>query len=561
MLERSSGVLLHISSLPSPFGIGNLGEEAYRFVDQLEAAGIKYWQILPLNPTGPSNSPYASTSCFANNESFIDPRILASEAYLEESELEEFFYAGSPHKVDYAFVFNNQKEYLHRAFSRLNDAQRREMLQFVNAEQFWLRDYAVFSVVHKNSDYAPWQEWEENLNKHEERAISKVLTDETLFQELEYYYFIQWQFRRQWDNLRAYANARNVYIIGDMPIFPALDSADVWSNPEVFQLDKDGWPEAVAGVPPDYFSATGQLWGNPLYDWEALEADEYRWWVKRTQYQMDLFDLVRIDHFRGFDSYWAVPYGSKTAIQGTWRTGPGMKLFETLEKEIEDLAIIAEDLGDINESVVQLIEDTGYPGMKILQFSLDPSYFAKDRPHTFKENCIVYTGTHDNATTYAWLKSQDEESRRLALDYVRMPRDKDWREGGEKSPSVRAFIESIWASPCVMAVVPLQDLLGYGDETRMNTPGTLSQDNWAFRVTRDELQKLDIGWLRYINFVFQRLSYVEPQVEEQNIEELLEDELQEAEPLLDEKEALEELETLADTLASELIEAEAEVAE
>lgn len=509
MITRSSGVLLHVTSLPGPFGIGTLGEEAYRFVDKLAEAGIKYWQILPLNPTGPSNSPYASTSCFANNDNLIDPRILASEGYLSEEEVQAFYHMGDPKQVDFSFVYNNALEYLHLAASRITEEQRNEMLAFVNSEQFWLNDYAMFSVLHRHFNYAPWQEWENGLNVHDERAISQQLQDESLFKEMEYFYFVQWQFRRQWDNLKAYANRKEVYIIGDMPIFPALDSADVWANPEAFQLDQQGWPEAVAGVPPDYFSKDGQLWGNPLYDWEYLERDDFRWWVRRTQYQMDLYDVVRIDHFRGFDSYWAVPFGNETAVHGTWRKGPGIALFQQLESDIANLEIIAEDLGDINESVEQLIADTGYPGMKILQFSLDRDYAAINRPYTFTENYIVYTGTHDNSTTYGWLELADQEDRDFVLEYIRLQNKELWKEEGPENPAIWACIDMIWASPCVMAVVPMQDLLGQNEKSRMNTPGTLDPSNWAYRVTYEDLEKVDTQRIYHLNRIFQRLAIPE----------------------------------------------------
>ncbi len=505
-MNRSSGVLMHISSLPGPFGIGTLGEEAYHFVDQLAKAGVRYWQMLPLTPPGSSNSPYQSVSCFANNEQYIDPRRLVWEGYLREEELEQFHFHGLPYRTDYGFTYTNSSDYLHLAFSRMNDEQHNDMLAFVNSESTWINDYALFEVIHREQHYAMWQLWPEELATHNDKALLKYSMEEEHMKEIEYIYFVQWQFRRQWDQLKNYANSKNILIIGDMPIFPALDSADVWAAPDQFQLDEKGYPTAVAGVPPDYFSEDGQLWGNPLYDWEKSEEEEFHWWVDRIRYSMTLFDMIRIDHFRGFDSYWAIPAEAKTARHGVWRKGPGMKLFTKLHEEVENLAVIAEDLGEINEDVAQLVQDTGYPGMKVLQFAFDDMEKGTELPYTYSENTVVYTGTHDNSTIYGWMEGSSEEVRAFALDYVRMPDMVDWRIGGPYSPSVRAFIETAWASPCVLAVAPIQDLLGYGNNTRMNTPGTNTPNNWVFRIEADELARLDTDWLYRANQVFQRLD-------------------------------------------------------
>ncbi len=505
-MKRASGVLLHVSSLPGPFGIGTLGEEAYRFVNQLAEAGVRYWQVLPLTPPGSSNSPYASVSCFANNELFIDPRRLAEEGFFSQEELQSFYHKGMKNLADFGFATANVANYLHLAFSRVSEEQHREMLAFVNAESYWLNDYALFEVIHRENNYASWLDWTDELRLHNEKALVQYSMQPEHISELEYIYFAQWQFRRQWDALKAYANAKGVLLIGDMPIFPALDSADVWASPEQFQLDEDGNPTAKAGVPPDYFSEDGQLWGNPLYDWDFIEEDEYKWWVQRVGYSMKLFDVIRIDHFRGFDSYWAVPAESTTAKHGVWRRGPGMKLFEKLTEELDHVNIIAEDLGDINEDVAALVEESGYPGMKVLQFAFDDKERGTELPYTYPVNKVIYTGTHDNNTVYGWLEQADEETREFALDYVRMPDMTDWRIGGPYSPSVRAFIETAWSTPCVLAVAPVQDLLGYGDNTRMNTPGTNTSRNWVFRIDEAELARLDTAWLYRMNQVFQRLD-------------------------------------------------------
>lgn len=505
-MRRASGILLHISSLPGAYGIGTLGEEAYRFADLLAEAGITYWQVLPLCPTGPSNSPYSGVSCFANNQVFVDPAQLAADGYLTAEEAYAARYQASAKTVDYAFVNKNAESYLRLAFSRMDEEKRRELLAFVNAESYWLVDYALYTALAKHFAYTTWQDWPSDFARRYDKTLTEFSLEKENIKEIEFIYFCQWQFRRQWENLKAYANRLGVRLIGDMPIFPDLNSADVWANPEIFQLDETGYPTARAGVPPDYFSEDGQLWGNPLYDWDIMEQNGYDWWVERIRQSMKLFDVVRIDHFRGFESYWAVPAESKTARLGVWRKGPGMKLFDRVAEELEDVEIIAENLGDINQDVEDLLEESGFPGMEVLQFAFGDKEKASALPYTYKRNNVAYTGTHDNNTVLGWLKEEDEEVRRFALDYVRAPQAASAEELGPAQ--VRCFAEACWESSCDLAVAPIQDLLGMDESKRMNTPGTNNQNNWVFRITEEELAELDIKWLRRMNEVFQRMIEV-----------------------------------------------------
>lgn len=507
-MDRSSGILLHISSLPGPYGIGTLGQESYDFVDLLVETGSEYWQLLPLTPPGYSDSPYASTSCFASNISFIDPRELAKDGYLTEAEAETFAYTGDFHKkTDYRFAASNVNNYLAKAYNQITPSQKKELEAYIKENAHWIHDFAVYDVLHSRYDGQMWQEWPEKEKKREGTFVSDFLKDDKNKHELNLVYFAQWQFSVQWNRLREYANDLGVQIIGDIPIFPALDSADVWANPELFQLDDDGRPIFKAGVPPDYFSADGQMWGNPLYKWEAHKESKYDWWVERVRTTMKLYDIVRIDHFRGFANYWAIPGEDNNARRGNWIDGPGMDLFDTLHYRIDDLKIIAEDLGDIDETVEQLLEDSGYPGMKIFMFSFGDNEKSEDLPYNWDRNSIAYTGTHDNTTTYGWLESLEEDNRDFILRYSRLAENMDWRISGPFSPSVRAIVETLWSGPADVAIVPIQDLLGMGDDRKMNVPSTVNEFNWTFRLEQDELDSLDKEWLYEINLLHQRMNF------------------------------------------------------
>ncbi len=500
---RESGIILHLSSLPGPFGIGKCGEEARAFVNRLAAAGVTYWQVLPFTVPGAGFSPYSSTSSFACNTAFIDPRPLVKVGLLTESEVAEAIYGGTGYRTDYPFALAAAERFLRLAFARLGAEQKAEITHFA-AREAWLKPYAAYAVIKTYYDNLPWHEWPDKaLRRCDKKAVTAFLSGRQ--NEVDYIYFTQWLFRSQWEELRAYANENGVGVIGDIPIFPDYDSCDVWANTGCFLLDEDLLPTAIAGVPPDYFSADGQLWQNPLYDWQAMAQDGYSWWIDRIRYSLKLYDRIRIDHFRGFESFWAVPPRAKTARVGEWRKGPGMKLFKAVEKALGAVNIIAEDLGDITDEVRQFLQDSGFPGMKVLQFAFDGRPDEGDLPYRYRENTCAYTGTHDNQTTLGWLATTVPEKRTHALDYIGFPPNGPWHEGGPMAPGVRAFMRAVWSSPAFFAGAPLQDVLGYGDDARMNVPG-VAEGNWTFRVGSEEFQHWDPAPLKHLNELYGRFT-------------------------------------------------------
>lgn len=462
-LMRSSGVLLHPTSLPGPHGIGELGSEAFEFVEFLEKAGQSLWQILPLNPTDSGGSPYSSPSAFAGNPLLASTERLAKDGLIEEPPPD----GGGP--VNFASVAPRKMERLRMAYSRWKPDGRFD--EFREENRFWLDDYALFTAI-KGRIEKPWNEWPEGLDTRRPDALKKArreLGSDVLFQM-----FAQFRFFEDWRRVKKAANEAGVSVIGDIPIFVSHDSADVWSNRELFFLDgNDGSPSVVAGVPPDYFSETGQLWGNPLYDWERMREDGYSWWKSRIKHALSLCDALRLDHFRGFEAYWEVPADEETAINGRWVEGPGRDLFDALRKSLgEPPPLIVEDLGDITPEVVKLREDLELPGMKVLQFGFShpENHFL---PHNYEgENWVVYTGTHDNDTTVGWWRNAGEKERRFARRYL-----------GEEYIGARDFIRLAYSSTARWAVVPMQDLLGLGSEARMNAPGTVD-GNWRWRMER-----------------------------------------------------------------------------
>lgn len=471
--SRSSGILLHPTSLPSRFGIGDLGPEARRFVDFLAEAGQQLWQVLPLGPTGFGDSPYMCFSAMAGNPLLISLEVLRERGYLDEADLDTL--APYPTKVDYGRVITEKLPLLRKAWlnfsERANAEERAALVAFSQSAAHWLDDYALFMALKEHYKGKPWTEWTKPLIKRTHAAISraKIKNADTM----EFQRFLQFEFHRQISDLKAYANQRHIKLIGDLPIYVAHDSAEVWAQPEYFDIDHGtGKPHAVAGVPPDYFSATGQLWGNPLYDWERLKQDGYAWWAKRFRALLDYVDAVRIDHFRGFEAYWRVPYGEPTAINGAWVKGPGEDFFKRLYETLGDLPIIAEDLGVITPEVEALRDGFKLPGMKILQFAFGSGEENPYLPHNYLDpNCVVYTGTHDNDTTCGWFASLGEEERAEVLAYLHCD------EPGEIHWSM---MQAAFASDAKIAIVPLQDVLGLGAEARMNTPST-GQGNWAWR--------------------------------------------------------------------------------
>ncbi|MCL2693895.1 MAG: 4-alpha-glucanotransferase [Oscillospiraceae bacterium] len=468
---RSSGILMHITSLPSPYGIGTFGAEAEAFVDWLVAAGQKYWQVLPLSPTGYGESPYQSFSTFAGNPLLIDLDDLTANGMLTKKACEDADCGADPSFVDFDKVYRSKMHLLGEAFKSFTEDVG--YLAFVQEEAEWLDDYALFMAIKEQNDLASWQTWERDLRFRKSDALKKARED--FAERINFWKFIQYTFMRQWQKLKRYANKNNVKIIGDLPIYVALDSADVWSNTDLFLLDADCVPTKVAGVPPDYFSPTGQLWGNPLYDWERMKKEKYLWWTRRIKKCADLYDMIRIDHFRAFDTYYAIDYGAKDAVHGKWETGPRMGFFDAVEKELGKVNFIAEDLGEVFESVTELLKDSGLPGMKILQFGFNNENADSDHlPHNYPHNSVVYTGTHDNSTIKAWYGAEKPAARRMCKNYL--------RPGFFEGLNFAAF-RALYQSRSMLVILPMQDVLGLGDKARMNRPSTLG-GNWIWRMKR-----------------------------------------------------------------------------
>ena len=483
MFERSSGILLHPTSLPGKYGIGSLGKEAYKFVDFLKKSNQKLWQIFPLGPTGYGDSPYQCFSTFAGNPYLIDFDLLIEQNLLAEEDLKGVDFGGNEEYIDYGAIYNQKYPLLRKAYENFKANENKELkekLETFKAENSsWLDDYSLYISLKNHFNGLPWNEWEDDIRTRKEAAINKYKAE--LANEIEYHNFIQFLFFTQWNNVKKYANDNGIKIIGDIPIFVAVDSSDAWANPEIFLFDPELKPVKVAGVPPDYFSATGQLWGNPLYDWDKLKELNYKWWVDRVKANLSTCDIIRIDHFRGFDEYWAVPYGDKTAENGTWCPGPRTDLFNAIKNELGELPIIAEDLGTMTQGVIDLREATGFPGMKILGFAFDSKEENDYLPHTYTKNCVVYTGTHDNDTLIGWFTKANEDDKQFARNYLNSRSDNEIHWDA---------IRGAWSSVANMAIAPIQDFLGLGSEARINTPG-LASGNWQWRlkdgVLTDEL--------------------------------------------------------------------------
>jgi 4-alpha-glucanotransferase len=483
-LSRSSGILLHPTSLPGRYGIGDLGHEAYRFVDFLAATGQQIWQILPLGPTGYGNSPYLSYSSMAGNQLLISLDILKGQGWLQEDELAQV--PDFPlDRVDYDEVGRYKIPLLEKAAKRFKEQASSEEHQafaaFCESRDFWLDEYALYMALKRAHDGASWFEWDEAIARRDPQALQEwrsKLTEETFYDK-----FLQFEFFRQWSNLKHYANERGIQIVGDMPFYVAHDSVDVWGFPHNFCIDPDTLqPSLMAGVPPDYFSATGQLWGNPVYDWEVLQQRGFHWWIQRLRAMLEYVDFIRIDHFRGFEAYWAVPGGETTAMNGEWVKAPGEAFFEVVRNELGSLPILAEDLGVITPEVEELRDKFDFPGMKVLQFAFGSGADNPYLPFNYPRNCVVYTGTHDNDTTVGWWHNTSEDDRRRLWEYLGCMSDQ-----GIHWDLIRVAFRSV--ANC--AIVPLQDFLGLGSEARMNTPGQ-PENNWAWRyrseVLTDELR-------------------------------------------------------------------------
>ncbi|MCL2579793.1 MAG: 4-alpha-glucanotransferase [Oscillospiraceae bacterium] len=467
--KRAAGILLPVFSLPSPHGIGTFGRAAYEWVDFLKDAGQLHWQILPLGPTGYGDSPYQSFSAFAGNSFFIDLDMLAGDGLLKPEEIDAIDWGESERQIDYDAVAAGRNILLRKAYSRFDNPMA--LRRFREEHMGWIDDYTLYMATKAKMGGTPWYEWDVEIRMHEPQAIARLWAD--LQEDIEYHLFVQHQFYKQWISLKAYANRAGIGIIGDIPIYVSMDSADTWANSELFLLDENGRPTDVAGCPPDYFSEDGQLWGNPLYRWDVLREQEYGWWMDRMEFSLTQCDLVRIDHFRGFESYYAIPGGAATAKNGEWRRGPGMDLIGRINEAFGGDRIIAEDLGILTDDVRWLLKNSGYPGMKILQFAFSPNAESDYLPHHHHKHCVIYSGTHDNDTTMGWLTDGDPAEVARAMDYLAT---------ADKNATLDAIIRAALASVANLAILPMQDYLRLDNRARVNTPSTLGGGNWCYRM-------------------------------------------------------------------------------
>ncbi len=466
---RKSGILMHITSLPGPYGIGTMGQSAYEFVDFLSKAGQSCWQILPLSPTGYGDSPYQAFSTFAGNHYLIDLDTLVSQGLLNREELEDVFWGQDESRVDFGLIYQQRTALLKKAYARFTDDEALDAFRRDNAD--WLEDYGLFMALKEAFHGRDWQNWSISLLMRLPAVLDGYRQE--LADQIRFQCFLQYEFFRQWKALRRYANEKGIRIIGDVPIYVPLDSADVWANPELFRLNAQRRPQMVAGCPPDSFSADGQRWGNPLYDWQKMKNTAYDWWIRRLRAASEMYDVVRIDHFRGFESYWAIPADEPTAVNGSWEKGPGMDFFHAVQKALPELSMIAEDLGYVTPEVRKLQEDSGYPGMKVLQFAFDSRETGNYFPHAYTAHSVCYSGTHDNLTLAQWLQEAAPEDVEAAKAYLGLNQQEGYVQG---------MIRGCMSSVSNLCVVQMQDYLELGSQARMNFPGTLSQNNWTWRA-------------------------------------------------------------------------------
>ena len=466
---RESGILMHITSLPGPYGVGTMGKQAFAFVDFLEAAGQSWWQILPLNPPGYGDSPYQSCSTFAGNHYLIDLDTLIEAGLLKKEEVTSIRWSRKETKANFGLLYNSRLKVLRLAYDRFQADDAFEIFCEANAD--WLPDFALFMALKDRFGGKPWYQWDQDLKFRREEALKQAALDYA--EEIRFYCFVQYLFDCQWTALREYAHSKGIRIIGDVPIYVPYDSVEVWSEPELFRLNEDLDPIDVAGCPPDAFTADGQLWGNPLYRWDVHEADGFRWWIRRLAAAGKLYDMVRMDHFRGLEAYWSVPYGDKTARNGKWVKGPDMAFVTAIKNALPDLSMIAEDLGFLTQEVLDLRDASGYPGMKVLQFAFDSREPSDYLPHTYTKNTVCYTGTHDNMTMRQWFDTAPAEAVEFAKEYMNLSR---------KEGYVWGCIRTVFASVSDLCIIQMQDILNLGAEGRMNFPGTLSDSNWTWRA-------------------------------------------------------------------------------
>ena len=488
---RSSGILMHISSLPGKYGIGDFGKEAYNFVDFLVDAGQKNWQILPLGITSFGDSPYQSFSAFAGNPYFIDLDEFIERGYLKEEEIAELDLGNDPREVNYGLLFKNKMKLIRKAYDR-SKIELENILEDFYIKKAWLREFSLFMAIKNYHNNSSWLYWDKDFRI---RNSQKVLEFEKENREEIYFWvFTQYFFSKQWLKLKAYANDNGINIIGDLPIYISEDSSDIWGSPHLFNLDENLFPITVSGCPPDAFSTKGQLWGNPIYNWKALEEENYKWWIERFKYSFELYDILRIDHFRGFEAYWEVDYNRENAVVGKWTKGPGIKLFNKLKEELGELNIIAEDLGFLTEDVENLLEETGFPGMKVLQFAFDSREESDYLPYNYDKNCVVYTGTHDNSTINGWFKNANKEDMEYAIKYLKLNYDEGLNWG---------IIRGAWSSTAFLSITTMQDILGHGDYARMNIPSTVG-GNWTWRMEKSELNDEIVNKLKNLTKLYGR---------------------------------------------------------
>ncbi len=476
---RTSGILMHISSLPSDYGIGTLGDEAYKFIDFLHSAKQSLWQILPVCPTSYGDSPYQSFSTYAGNPYFIDFDLLEKDGLLKKSDYASLDWGENPEYTDYEKIYNNRYKVLKKAYTRFCDGDKSGFDKFLLDNERWISNYALFMAIKDEHGGKCWTEWVDGLKRRDSHSL--WLFKEAHAEEVEFWEFVQFKFFEQWSALKAYAKEKGVKIIGDIPIYVALDSADVWVSPDLFELDDDLLPTAVAGCPPDAFTADGQLWGNPLYKWQRHKETGYGWWTDRIKLATTLYDIVRIDHFRGFDEFYSIPYGDKTARNGKWVQGPGIELFDVLRNNLGNLPIIAEDLGFLTPSVKELLKNSGFPGMKVLEFAFYPDSDSDYLTQNYDKNCVAYIGTHDNAPLLEWFKETDKDSLDFCREYINF-------YGKSDKEFLWALIKTMLASTADTAIMQMQDCLELGAGSRMNTPSTPC-GNWQWRMKKGAATK------------------------------------------------------------------------
>ena len=492
-LKRGAGILLPVSSIPSPYGIGTFGYEAYNFVDFLKNAGCIYWQVLPVGPTSYGDSPYQSFSAFAGNPYFIDLEILIEEGLLTRDEVISCTWMDTEDIVDYARLYNNRFTVLKKAFIRSKHIEQPDYLAFCRENAFWLMDYSLYMAIKEHFNSVEWLLWEEDIRYRAEASV--LYYSELLKEEIDYWKFLQYKFREQWDRLKSYANYKGISIIGDIPLYVALDSSDVWVHGDLFELDERKKPIHVAGVPPDVFSKEGQRWGNPLYRWDIMEQDGYTWWKQRIKQVASLYDIIRIDHFIGMVNYYSIPADCPTAVEGEWRKGPGGKLMGVIKESIGIAKIIAEDLGVLTKEVKALLEDTGYPGMKILEFGLDGPAENDYLPHNYSTaNIVAYTGTHDNETLAGYLEKKSNKEIQYISKYFNVK---------SKAELIEGIIRGLYSSIADVAIVQMQDLLKLGNEARMNFPSTVG-GNWKWRLLKSQYEDIDTSFLAELASLYGR---------------------------------------------------------